>query len=127
MALVKGIHHVALKCCSQEEYEEVIRFYGEILGIPEARRWAGGIMFSTGSGLIEVFNECECRLDQGTIRHFALATDDTDACVAAVSAAGYEVFVAPKEISIPSNPVFPARIAFCKGPLGEEIEFFQEK
>jgi glyoxylase I family protein len=28
---------------------------------------------------------------------------------------------------IASTPVFPARIAFCRGPLGEEIEFFQEK
>ena len=26
-----------------------------------------------------------------------------------------------------TNPVFPAKIAFCYGPLGEEIEFFQER
>lgn len=25
------------------------------------------------------------------------------------------------------NPTFPERIAFCHGPLGEEIELFQEK
>ena len=45
----------------------------------------------------------------------------------AVKAAGYEVFIEPKDIVIASNPPFPARIAFCRGPLGEEIEFFQEK
>ena len=84
-----------------------------------------GIMFETGSGLIEVFN-AEAPLPQGTIRHFALATDDVEACVKAVSDAGYEIFIEPKDIEIPSNPVFPARIAFCKGPLGEEIEFFQD-
>lgn len=50
-----------------------------------------------------------------------------DACVEAVKAAGYEVFIEPKDIEIASTPVFPARIAFCKGPLGEEIELFEEK
>ena len=80
-----------------------------------------------GAGLIEVFNNAEAPLPQGTIRHFALATDDVGACVKAVRDAGYEVFIEPKDIEIQSSPVFPARIAFCKGPLGEEIEFFQEK
>ena len=64
---------------------------------------------------------------KGVIRHFAFATDDVDACVEAVKAAGYEVFIEPKDIEIASTPVFPARIAFCKGPLGEEIELFEEK
>ena len=126
MCLVKGIHHVCLKCSSEKEYEEVIRFYRDVLGLPVARTWAEGIMFETGSGLIEIFNNAESPLPQGTIRHFALATDDVEACVKAVSDAGYEVFIEPKDIEIPSNPVFPARIAFCKGPLGEEIEFFQD-
>ena len=126
MSFVKGIHHVCLKCSSEKEYEEVIRFYRDVLGLPVARTWAEGIMFETGSGLIEIFNNAESPLPQGTIRHFALATDDVDACVKAVSDAGYEVFIGPKDIEIPSNPVFPARIAFCKGPLGEEIEFFRD-
>ena len=30
-------------------------------------------------------------------------------------------------IKIKSTPPFLARIAFCYGPLREEIEFFQEK
>ena len=40
---------------------------------------------------------------------------------------GYEVFTQPNDIVIGSVPPFPARIAFCHGPVGEEIEFFQEK
>ena len=126
MSFVKGIHHVCLKCSSEKEYEEVIRFYRDVLGLPVARTWAEGIMFETGSGLIEIFNNAESPLPQGTIRHFALATDDVEACVKAVSDAGYVVFIEPKDIEIPSNPGFPVRIAFCKGPLGEEIEFFQD-
>ena len=44
-----------------------------------------------------------------------------------VREAGYEVFIEPRDIVIASEPPFPARIAFCRGPLQEEIEFFQEK
>lgn len=127
MALIKGIHHVALKCCSSEEYKNVAEFYGDILGLSVARKWDGGIMFDTGDGIIEVFEDGESPLPQGNIRHFAFATEDVDACVSAVRKAGYEVFVEPKDIEIQSGPRFPARIAFCRGPLGEEIEFFCEK
>jgi len=44
-----------------------------------------------------------------------------------VKSAGYEVFKEPQNIVIPSTPEYPARMAFCYGPLGEEIEFFQER
>jgi glyoxylase I family protein len=57
----------------------------------------------------------------------AFATDNVDDCVAAVRAAGYPITVEPKDITIPSEPPLPARIAFCRGPLGEEIELFQEQ
>ena len=33
----------------------------------------------------------------------------------------------PVDIVIPSKVPFPARIAFCIGPVGEEVEFFAEK
>lgn len=66
-------------------------------------------------------------LPQGTIHHFALRTSNTDACVSAVRQAGYPITVEPKDIVIASEPPFPARIAFCQGPLCEVIEFFQER
>ncbi len=125
--LIKGIHHVALKASSEEEYRKTVDFYKNILGLEVARVWDAGIMFETGSGLIEIFNNANSQLEQGTIRHFAFAVDDVDACVRVVADAGYEVFMGPKDILIPSDPGFPARMAFCFGPLGEEIEFFQEK
>lgn len=86
-----------------------------------------GTMLDTGAGLIEIFNNGEDSQEQGVIRHFALATGDVDTCVKAVREAGYEVFIEPKDIVIASEPPFPARIAFCRGPLQEEIEFFREK
>ncbi len=127
MSLVKGIHHVALSCVGPEEFEKTKAFYGEVLGLKIARSWNGGIMFDTGCGIIEIFNNAESQLPQGVVRHFALATDDVDVCVKAVEGAGYKVTLQPCDISIPSSPAFPARIAFAVGPVGEEIEFFCEK
>ena len=54
-------------------------------------------------------------------------TDNADAMVQKVKDAGYEVFIEPNDIVIRSEPEFHARMAFCYGPLGEQIEFFQEQ
>lgn len=127
MSSITGIHNVALKASTPEEYDRIIKFYNEVLELPIARTWAKGIMFETGAGIIEVFNDAELALPQGTIRHFAFAVNDVDRVISRVRDAGYEITVEPKDIVIPSEVPFPARIAFCLGPIGEEIEFFQEK
>ena len=129
-SLICGIHHVALKCDGTAEFEKTLHFYQDILGLEPVRSWGegenAGAMLSTGDGLLEIFASGR-KLPQGAIRHFALRTERVDDCVAAVRAAGYPITVEPKDIVIASNPPFPARIAFCTGPLGEEIEFFQER
>ncbi len=127
MSLIKGIHHVSMKCKNQEEYQKVVKFYNEILEIPVARKWSEGIMFDTGDGIIEVFNNGEGNDTRGIIRHFAFATDNVDECVEKIKQAGYSIFVEPKNVEIQSTPTFPIRVAFCYGPLGEEIELFQER
>lgn len=131
MSLIKGIHHAALKCADLKKFEETVHFYRDVLGLPVLRRWGNGekegIMFDTGNGLIEIFASGSTGRTTGSVNHFALATDDTDACIAAVRKAGYTIAVEPKDITIASQPPLPARIAFAVGPCGEEIEFFQEK
>lgn len=126
MPEISGIHHISMKCVTGEDYRRVVDFYQGVLGLPIVRQWDNGIMLGAGTGLIEIFLDGACPMEKGVIRHFALATPDVDACAEAISKAGYPVFLGPKEICIPSDPPFPARIAFCTGPLGEEIEFFQE-
>lgn len=130
-ALVSGAHHIALKCDSVEKFEETRKFYGEILGMELVRDWGegadAGAMFNTGNCLMEIFASGKAADVTGTVNHFALATKDVDACVKAVSEAGYEITVTPRDIELPSVPPVPARIAFCVGPVGEEIEFFDEK
>ena len=41
--MIKGIHHVAFKCETQEQYDEMIYFYHELLGLPILRKWDSGI------------------------------------------------------------------------------------
>lgn len=125
--MIKGIHHISMKCNTQEEFFQVMVFYCEVLGLSIYREWEAGIMIDTGNGYIEVFNNEANVMQRGTLRHFALATDDVDGMVKRVKDAGYEVFVEPNDRVIPSTPELPIRMAFCYGPLGEEIEFFCEK
>ena len=128
--LIQGIHHVCIKC-RKDEIEKVKHFYGELLGLPILRSWGEpdleGFMFETGVGLVEVFTNAEDELSQGSIRHFSFKTSDVDQCVKIVRESGYQITVEPKDVVIDSNPPFPIRVAFCIGPVGEEIEFFQER
>lgn len=131
--MITGIHHVSFKCNKGEQLKKIIAFYTEILDMTIVRQWGPdydnpiGIMFDTGNGIIEVFTNAESDLPQGVIRHFALAVTDVDELAERIEKAGYEVFVKPKDIYIPAENPLIARIAFCYGPLGEEIELFCEK
>ena len=126
-----GVHHIAVKACGVEDYKKTIHFYHEILGMPVVRTWGegtdAGAMLDTGAGMMEIFANGDGYPGQGAIRHMAFAVKDVDGCVAAVREAGYEITMEPKDIVIGSEPPYPARIAFCIGPVGEEIEFFAEK
>lgn len=127
--MIKGVHHIALKCHGVESFNKTIEFYRDVLGLQVVRTWGAGndsgIMLTTGDAMLEIFANADDEPVGGAIRHFALATDDVDECVRAVEAAGYEVFIRPKDIVIASIPAYPARIAFCRGPVNEEIEFFK--
>ena len=124
--MVKGIHHISMKCERMDEFETMKDFYQNLIGLPVKREWDGGIMFDAGNALIEVFSS-GANKGKGAIDHLAFQTDNVDAIIEKVKQAGYEVFIEPTDIVIPSEPAYPARMAFCRGPLGEEIEFFQER
>lgn len=128
---VTGIHHIALKACGLEQFQKTVAFYRDLLGLPVARTWGEGenvaVMLSTGAGLIEIFANANDAPGQGAVRHVALQVEDTDACIEAVRQAGYHIITEPVDVTIASVPPYPVRIAFCNGPVGEEIEFFQVK
>ncbi len=125
--MITGIHHVSMKCGTAEEFARAKDFYLRVLGFSVVREWPEGVMIDSGDGLLEIFCNGTGIRTKGAVRHIAFSTDDVDGIVAKVKAEGYEVFIEPNEITIRSVPEFHARMAFCFGPLGEEIEFFQEK
>ena len=124
--MIKGIHHISMKC-KKEELRKVKDFYVSVLGLRICREWSDGIMLDTGNGMIEIFTNADGEHRLGAIRHVALLTDDVDEITNKVKTTGYEVIVEPNDRTIPSNPEYPIRMAFCFGPLGEQIEFFCER
>ena len=124
--MIKGLHHISMKCATKEEFEKAKSFYLDLLGFSIVRQWSQGIMIDLGNTQLEIFCNGNGVKDLGAIRHMAFATDDVEEIVAKVKDAGYEVFIEPKDIVIDSEPEFHARMAFCFGPLGEQIEFFKE-
>ena len=125
---ITAIHHVAIKCRGLEEFERTVHFYRDLLGMPSVRKWGNGegiaVMLDTGAGLFEIFASGGSAAERGAYHHIALAVEDPDACIETVRREGYAVTMEPKDIAIPSDPPYPARIAFCIGPMGEEVEFF---
>ncbi len=125
--MIKGIHHISMKCGTAEELAKVREFYIELLGLKIIREWAEGMMIDTGNGLLEIFTNADGTHCLGAIRHMALLTDDVDEIAAKVKAAGYDLFIEPNDRDIPSDPVYQIRMAFCYGPLGEQVEFYMER
>ena len=128
---ILGMHHISMKCADKVLFEKAVEFYKDILGFCEERRWAEGVMLKAGtdgtagtSARLEIFCNGEGIPELGAIRHFALETKNVDELAAKVKAAGYEVFIEPKDITIASQPPFHARMAFFYGPLSEQVELF---
>lgn len=127
---VTGLHHVAMRVA---DFDGVVAFYTEALGLTEAVRWGEGdsraVLLDAGDAhYVEIFAGGSAPAAPGEsappLLHVALASDDVDAAIERARAAGAEVTMEPKDVDIPSDPVLPVCIAFCRGPAGEVIEFF---
>ena len=128
-----GFHHVAIKVAN---FDESVTFYTRVLGFTEFIRWGEGdnraILLDCGDGnFFELFAGGQpAPADTkaggaGPIIHVALRSDDVDGAVTRARAGGAEITLEPKDVTIPSNPPTPVRIAFCRAPGGEVIEFFK--
>jgi glyoxylase I family protein len=125
-----GFHHVAMKV---RDFDASVKFYTE-LGFKETISWGEGnkqaMMLDTGDGnYLEIFagGSAEPATEGGYI-HVAFRTDNCDQAIERAKKAGAEVTIEPKDVDIPSRPtLLKVRIAFCKGPSGEVIEFFQDR
>jgi catechol 2,3-dioxygenase-like lactoylglutathione lyase family enzyme len=122
-----GFHHVAMRAT---DFDRSFKFYTQALGFRERLRWGEGdgraVMLDTGDGgLLEIFAGGKGPMPEGVILHFALRTASCDAALERARAAGATVTMEPQDVTIPSIPPAKVRIAFCTGPDGEVIEFFQ--
>ena len=131
---ITGVHHISLKAEGAEAFERVLDFYCNILGLELHERWenASGLpcaMIRLGGGvLLEVMSSGTMpKGENGSVDHFALATDTVDLAVEAVREAGYEITMEPRDGRLGVAAPRDIRIAFCRGPLGESIEFFHVK
>lgn len=122
-----GFHHVAI---TVKDFDKSLKFYTEGLGFRKDIGWGEGdsraVMLDTGDGnYIEIFAGGKEDVPEGSWLHVAFRTDNCDLALEQARAAGAPVTMEPTDIDIQSNPVTKVRIAFCKGPDGETLEFFQ--
>lgn len=130
--LIKGIHHAGIKP-AKKDFDKVVGFYTEILGFDKARSWIKegirGTMLSVGNGnFMEIIeSDKESVIIPDGAWHLAFHVTDTDAMIEKVRREGYEILAEPKDVCLPSELPYPIRVGFCRGPAGEEIEFFSER
>ena len=128
-----GFHHVAIRAF---DFDTTLKFYADGLGFTRRYGWGEGdsraAMLDTGDGnYLEVFAGGKRAhgedAPEGAILHFAIRVPDTDAAFAKALAAGARPTMEPKDVPIQGDYPVMVRIAFCKGPDGEVIEFFQNE
>lgn len=125
-----GFHHLAMRV---KDFDASMKFYKEGLGFVEYKAWGEGdkraVMLDTGDGnYFEIFAGGKDEVKpEGAYLHVALRTDNCDLALKRAVEAGAVVTQEPSDVTIPSNPPLPVRIAFCKGLDGEIIEFFQNR
>ncbi len=124
-----GFHHIGLKA---KDLEKSLRFY-EALGLREIVRWGEGekeiVMLDLGDGgRIELFaNGGDEFAENGKWVHFAVCVEDVDAAYELALQNGALPHIAPKTVPLDSRPEkISIRIAFVKGPDGEQLEFFKQ-
>ena len=124
-----GFHHIGLK---YTDLCRSLKFYTD-LGLRELVRWGGEgeeiVMLSmTDGGIVELLPSCGNKFaENGRFIHFAIAVDDVDAAYENALRAGAKSVTPPKTVPLDSKPEkMSIRVAFVKGPDGEELEFFKK-
>ena len=111
-------------------FDRTMAFYCGTLGCEPVRAWdtdgRRGAFVDTGNCILELGLRDDGVREYGALHHLALAVDDLDALIPRLEAAGYPIVSGPRVGELPTNPPFRAYVAFCDGPCGESIEFFQE-
>ena len=125
-----GMHHVAVQT---RDWETSLSFYRDVLGMEVVAEFGSPerkiALLDAGDGShLELFAPTVESPAPGAespndpVTHFALAVTDARAATERVRAAGCEITVEPKDVTLDRLNV---TVAFFKGPNGEVVEFFQ--
>ena len=134
--IIKGLGYAHMAIAAKD-FDKSLTFY-KALGMKVYTQWGEGdsriALLDTGNGdLVELFAQPDLNTDKmatpadgNPFLHFAFSAQNVDEAYRIALAAGATPVTPPTEMSLRSHPVaLTLRIAFVKGPSGEELEFFK--
>ena len=130
-----GLHHVAIRT---QDLDASVKFYTDVLGMktvvafePDERSF---VQLDAGDGsIVELMQDdkaVEPAAERNVHWHYALRTTKIEEVMAAVQAAGMQVTVPTKAVTLTNTATdppstLPVKVAFFIGPSGELVELFQ--
>ncbi len=129
--IIKGLGYAHIAVAAKD-FDKSLAFY-EALGCRVYTRWREGdgriALLDMGDGsLLELFAKPTLDGDGATspFLHFAFSAQNVDEAYRRALEAGATPLKPPTEMPLDSHPLrLTLRVAFVKGPSGEELEFFK--
>ena len=129
-----GYAHMAI---AAKDFDKSLTFY-KALGMMVYTQWGEGdsriALLDMGDGsLVELFAKPDLNTDKvatpedgNPFLHFAFSAQNVDEAYRIALEAGATPLKPPAELPLQAHPIsLTLRIAFVKGPSGEELEFFK--
>ncbi len=134
--IIKGLGYAHMAIAAKD-FDKSLAFY-KALGMSVYTQWGEGdsriALLDMGDGsLVELFAKPDLCTDKvagvedgNPFLHFAFSAQNVDEAYRVALEAGATPLKPPAEVPLPSSPLrLTLRIAFVKGPSGEELEFFK--
>jgi len=134
--VIKGLGYAHMAIAAKD-FDKSLAFY-KALGLTVYTQWGTGdtriALLDMGDGsLVELFAKPTLNTDKvagledgNPFLHFAFSAQNVDEAYRIALEAGATPVTPPTEMPLRSRPVaLTLRIAFVKGPSGEELEFFK--
>ena len=134
--IIKGLGYAHMAIAAKD-FDKSLTFY-KALGMKVYTQWGEGdsriALLDTGNGdLVELFAKPDLNTDKvagvgdgNPFLHFAFSAQNVDEAYRIALEAGATPLKPPAELPLQAHPIcLTLRIAFVKGPSGEELEFFK--
>ena len=134
--IIKGLGYAHMAIAAKD-FDKSLTFY-KALGMKVYTQWGEGdsriALLDMGDGsLVELFAKPDLNTDKvatpedgNPFLHFAFSAQNVDEAYRIALEAGATPLKPPAELPLQAHPIsLTLRIAFVKGPSGEELEFFK--